>query len=884
MAISSVSKGLTSKLQWQQVLHCLGVTSLPAALPAVAACPVCKGVRLHIFADALCGGQYHNCPDCRSSGDMLSLAAAAWKLSPQAAILKLQAEGCGLGPGDVSPQLLQAYLLHGEVRRQKLVQFTESIAVQLFRTETAGELLARHGLRAASKSKWLTEGRSRLLGHTSLQDAAKSLAGVPLLARAGLTTTSGRVLPHSLGRHALVATYYDRPQRPCAFQAWGEQQEQAFLPLYPGREGGLSEAGLAGHHAAFQTGGTVYMFEEALDAIRAQMRHLYTYSRPLPLLSWQYTDTARTDAAWDWLAGDKLCFWSGTPASSRLWWQLLRTDGWVYATESTSHIFSQHTPRDAIRLIEKRAVPWPIAMERFAERWDDSQLEELLLQLQAAGAELQPLFDRCHDRLSDRAARLLETVRRHTTATVNGKVVEQHADGWYHKSRTGMELICGAVLRVKEVITYPDGRHELSGEVCYEGRRWPFVAPQDAMQTNAAGWLSQFLLEHRAGLVRIHPDWKNQLLFLATAFCKPVVRSGYDRVGWRAVSREMVLPQFVLQSSSGQISRARLRGDLHELPGSSLSPPQPLLPHVLSPLTDPKPRNRLLWNLWVRMMYNVTAPIFGQPTLGIALPGEHVYRIARAVAAGIGCRLAGASRPLREILEEERSHNWPIFLTAEEFRPEGICELAAAPGSRNCLTRVTKAQAMVLELNGGWTANYSRPEANSVLGVELASAVQMLSGCFLQHLVQDLARNPLLTIRDPRGLAKYATAWLKQDWDLQVPEIQFSYPSTLFAWLVIELVVSGYLTLLPVSAWTGKICRAGAYGVLSWSQLQDVLRQLHVPCLKLESMSQVLPAGRPLPSSEIGGDYRLLITSPLIGKQARRLLTSRTPLRLYGSA
>ncbi len=61
-------------------------------LPAVSQCPLCGADRLYVLQDTLFGGEWHHCRACGSVGDMISLAAAYWKLDPQEAALKLSDE------------------------------------------------------------------------------------------------------------------------------------------------------------------------------------------------------------------------------------------------------------------------------------------------------------------------------------------------------------------------------------------------------------------------------------------------------------------------------------------------------------------------------------------------------------------------------------------------------------------------------------------------------------------------------------------------------------------------------------------------------------------------------------------------------------------------
>lgn len=805
---------------------------------------------------------------------MLLLASHVWKLPPQSALLKLQAAGC-LEPGDTTKESLQEHLLHTSLKQQRLVELLLRSNRELQRADAAGALLEERSLDLRRHIKGSRV--ERMLGYLSRNLCREKLAGIPLPGLVGSQRSKGDLLPAKLN-HGLVLPFYDRPGRPCGLLVLGPDKRPAeYVPLYGSRD--IAELGLAGHPTALRPQPKLFAFDDALVVATAQLRHMHVYAKALPMLAWSYVDHARTDAAWDMLCGSQIHFWTEHPGQFQLWWQLLRTDGWLCWNTSPRrglHILRQHQPQSALKLIEARSMPWPAALGVLAAEWSDADLEGLLLQLQAAGANLQQIFDRCPQPLVERCRKLLAIASQHVSTTLNGRTIEQHGDSWFVKTPQGLELICEAVLRIDSVVTYEDGQHELVGHVRHAGRRWEFVALQAELQTDAAGWLEKFLLDKQAGLARMHKSWKQHLFFLAMAMHKPEVKKGYSHIGWHAGSRELVLPTCAM-SASGLAAAARVRGQLEQLPAANLRLGQPLLPHLISPLTADKPRNRLFWNIWARAVYNVVAPIFGQPTLGIALSSEQAYRIGKAVAMGLGCRLIDGSDA-----KEEGRHLWPVFLTAGAFVPSQTRQQIMQPGPRNCLTRTTTLQAKVLDLNGGWTTVYTSSGSNTELDLSLVPPAQMLTECFLTHLLDQLAKNPLTKIRSLADLTELLSSWLKKHWQLEIPEIGLSNPTSAFSWLLADLIAWGRLELLSLDNWSGKLT-AAANGVLSWSKLQEVLQELNAPPLQLDVLEQVRPGDAALVSRDAEGDHRILIPeSLLLGLRTRgRMQGGRPELKIY---
>ena len=89
--------------QWTDVLPLLGVELPNLALPVRISCPLCSGSRMCILADPLQDGQWHYCLDCRTTGDMLDLAAKVWQLPLPETVRKLLSGNNG--PANIDVEL-----------------------------------------------------------------------------------------------------------------------------------------------------------------------------------------------------------------------------------------------------------------------------------------------------------------------------------------------------------------------------------------------------------------------------------------------------------------------------------------------------------------------------------------------------------------------------------------------------------------------------------------------------------------------------------------------------------------------------------------------------------------------------------------------------------
>ena len=72
------------------MLPLLDVAVKSNALPAIATCPLCHTEsQLRVVLDAVTGGEWAYCLTCKFSGDMIALAARAWKLGIPATLRRL---------------------------------------------------------------------------------------------------------------------------------------------------------------------------------------------------------------------------------------------------------------------------------------------------------------------------------------------------------------------------------------------------------------------------------------------------------------------------------------------------------------------------------------------------------------------------------------------------------------------------------------------------------------------------------------------------------------------------------------------------------------------------------------------------------------------------
>ena len=105
----SAKKDLNSFVSWYRLLPLLNIHCDGNHLPVKVECPICGGHKLSIYQDNILSGTRHHCSDCGSSGGMLELASATWKLNLQETILRLENNGVNFPASAETPEELDNY-------------------------------------------------------------------------------------------------------------------------------------------------------------------------------------------------------------------------------------------------------------------------------------------------------------------------------------------------------------------------------------------------------------------------------------------------------------------------------------------------------------------------------------------------------------------------------------------------------------------------------------------------------------------------------------------------------------------------------------------------------------------------------------------------------
>ncbi len=222
----------------------IGIPYFGPVVPARSRCPSCKHGVLHIYQDPANTGYWSYCEGCQKAGDLVELAASAWGLQPDAALVRLHDLGFPIPEEAITPARLENYLVYHIQYRSRMAALWKGAQKHLIRYPTGRICLLRDRLRlqeASGPEAW-REGPGHLLG--SLPTAAVEKCFCPKAAGTGgqkperaynCNPSARRVFKGKGWDDVLVIPFYDLPERFSGFLFVGRDAKLASGDLVSGR-------------------------------------------------------------------------------------------------------------------------------------------------------------------------------------------------------------------------------------------------------------------------------------------------------------------------------------------------------------------------------------------------------------------------------------------------------------------------------------------------------------------------------------------------------------------------------------------------------------------------------------------------------------------------
>lgn len=517
---------LNEHVPFTALARLLGLPCRSQAFPTRTDCPFCGGVRLNVYQDNISGGAWHYCFDCHTSGDMIELAAKAWDMSPQAAVVKLARSGVPVPEDRLSNEELARYVQDHPQRRRRMADLWRRAKEYLSQAHSKPLSYLRDKFRLKgqlSPDRW-ANGPGLLMGGINVREAELTFGSRGNAGNQRLFVGRG-------WDDVLVFPYHLAPGRIAGFMFVGREggeKDRVYKGAgYGGKRSDQNEAGLFGldtiEKANRMFGQYVFAVDDPLIAMRMQIRHYAGSSLSLPLVSWHDQGIYATRQAWHAVERNQVIFWGFHPTPSMIH-QASLCDGYLAIVplfDRTRHRIEHYIrlapPRDLFRRAIKRALPWKQALALWVKQQGVGPVEELLINLERYGMDTKSLAGEIGYSVEE----VVDAPRIRTLQMGTVTIIDRE-EGWYYVSRTVKRetLLAEAKLRIDEIVVGDDPMYR--GVIRYLGEDVPFACTFAELEDDAKRIVVEACV--RAGLGRprfLHGGWKYNLVELAMALHQP---------------------------------------------------------------------------------------------------------------------------------------------------------------------------------------------------------------------------------------------------------------------------------------------------------------------------------------------------------------------------
>ena len=502
MGISS----LNNLVSWTQALPLLDIPVHSTRLPAVVRCPVCSAVRLHIYRDR--GGEWAYCHKCSAHGDMIELAAHAWKLDLPLAVHKmLDLIGFPSPPPDVLARYCRAV-----ERRRRADRFWKEAQTRAdthpspelralqrrFGGNDTGTAWAAYGGAIVGATHLeVVEAYSRHIGrsrHAYRADGTRQDSGAPLLSPA---------IP--VERHA-CRSLWELPGKLNGFLFIGrdgkpENGDFQYYWLRVNAENKGRARDAPGGHAPPHPilGTTLFAITDAFRAVHWQLSWMRSGDRPLPIvLPYESLEHGiHTERVWSWLPVEDVVFWAPTLTVDTIAQAVRAPQGLVSTLEVTPRELERYM-RDRpilqwLQAIKAAALPWQTVFRDMLRNAAASRVEELILRAGLRGQALRDLIDGSDQALQERLSRLSLRQSFVRSAKVGCHTIYEKDDSWYDAKGA---LICNCIIHFEQLIKVQHSDRAFArGIIRFAGKTYPFLFAGRSLDRGILDWAHDFLLD-----------------------------------------------------------------------------------------------------------------------------------------------------------------------------------------------------------------------------------------------------------------------------------------------------------------------------------------------------------------------------------------------------
>lgn len=710
-------------VDWYTLLNLLEIDNNKRSLPVQTACPLCRKTQLLIFPDELTPGQWYYCRNCRSTGDLVQLASRTWQLSIDQTIAKLLENNAATLPNDPRALAENDHVdrpISNYKKTAKILaaynDMVDDSARHLAGSADLTRLLNKLYINPRVTKEALIAGFGNVVGGTSAKKIGDALSGtrikpanlipfIPTKSNDGnneeypiqVNRQNYSRLPKRHRGDLLMIPFYSCPGRLCMMRYIDKQadprldfidqpiasfrhgrsarnkENSVFSPDYPDLEGGIT----FNRRLLDNKQNVIVAIEDLMVYLRMQASH---HGRgvitPLPIVHYYDSVKRYASRSWSIFDGAKKIFWCCKLTPSVLF-QAIRTDGYIVYTDiddktetGIRQFIQSKIPTQLISEFENRAVPWPVALEAWAENKSDNELENLLRSVATRRDDATQFVCHCSKQFQRRCRRLVDVKNHSLHIQLRGQHIMDSNEGWkvaVSASHSVFHVISEARLAIDKAIAIPNKNDSMYyGRILYKDYSIPFVEPASYISHDPLLWMHNRVVAAGLGVPTYDKRWNVAVMQMAMMFRTPIVGDGLDCVGWDDDSNSFEFPKISIKAS-GRVTKQHKLLLSDSFPGAVFSEPTTLTPNNLDGILSDNETNRTFWTLFVATVTSALRPMFGYANRNVAVIVENSGKAAGVSARCCGCATVNSLRDvdMARVVSLAGIHRWPTAIGLE---------------------------------------------------------------------------------------------------------------------------------------------------------------------------------------------------------------------------
>jgi hypothetical protein len=468
---------------------------------------MCGADALHLYQDTIAGGYWHYCKGCKSSGNMIDLAAATWQVSNRAALLRMAELGVALPEDCLSVEKVTKYETDEVAKRTRMNALWEQARTEYLQVRSDNMCYLRRRyclLLDVSPERWAA-GPGHLIGATHKVNMQKAIhPGV--MANNGWDMSTHPVFVGSGWKEVILAPWYDLPNRIIAFSVIGRTGDPGRDQFWRKVSWFKPEAGLAGLPSVdlAESKNYVIAVNDWLLMLQMQMRNFRSSTVAMPIVTWRDDGKRRTSDAWTLLAGRSILFWCDKLDAKTIR-QAIQTDGQIVMQDTmkanrqqVQQYLKNNLVTDIEKAIVRNAKPWPVALRNWMKKAGGGEASVLLADLEAAGVDVSYVMKQVGP---GRHLPVLPTAAR---SIVMGRLtLKEHGDTWTAcnvRTRQPNEIANARLVLFYAIKDKATSEMFYYGEVRHKGKRVAFVEKLDVVRDRPGAFIRDILVQHSLGV------------------------------------------------------------------------------------------------------------------------------------------------------------------------------------------------------------------------------------------------------------------------------------------------------------------------------------------------------------------------------------------------